>query len=643
MANASSSVEHDPRASLLKLPREQSRWLSGLARGAAFWVALATAAPLASGVILVFQAWLLARVLGQAIVAHTSLAILLPNVIGIGVILLVRAALAWLGDYAGVRAAEDIKLKLRLSLMGRLLQAGPLWSRQRASGELANCMVDQAEALDGFFARYLSAACAAVFLPVAFSVVVLPVDVVSGILLLITAPLIPLFMALVGWGAEAASKQHMQAFVRLTGFFADRLRGIDTLVMFGRAQAECDIVVRASESLRARTMAVLRIAFLSSAVLEFFAALGVAGVAVYIGLTLLHAIHLRSSPLTLQASMFCLLMAPEVYAPLRQFAAHYHDRGAARAAVAQIAERFDPLPDVNVPVNVSMNAASMSASVNASLDASANTSTHASMTASVNEPSCAVLVSGPGRMTSSIDTPTIVTGSALSLSLHDLRLDAPGRMLPVLDAVNLEVAPGEHVAVMGASGVGKSTLLEALARLRPVQSGTIDLGGVRLDQWDEAALRAHVMLIGQRPYLFSGSILENIRLVRPGASRADVEDAARRAVLLDPPGLLPAGLDTQIGQRGQGLSGGQAQRVALARLYLCEPGLILLDEPTAFLDAATQAQAMRHLLAFAQGRTLILVTHAQVVAQALPRVVTLAPSPQGSATITEMSVSALAL
>lgn len=434
--------------------------------------------------------------------------------------------------------------------------------------------MDQVEALDGFFSKYLPAMAAAALLPVAFAVLLLPADVIAGLVLLITAPLIPLFMALVGWGAQGASRRHLRAFARLSGFFADRLRGLSTLKLYGRAEAEAASVAAASDALRQRTLSVLRIAFLSSAVLEFFAALGVAGVAVYIGLSYLGFLDLRWSPFTLQAGLFCLLMAPEVYAPLRQFAAHYHDRATALAAVSQIATLFDGLPQ-----------------------------------AEIVEP----------RQ----DAPLAPLSGAAGLAVTGLTMTAPGRPLPVLSAAALTLAPGEHAALMGPSGIGKSTLIEAIARLRP-GDGDIRIDGVPLDQWGEADLRARVALIGQKPQLLAGSIADNIRLGRPDASDAMVRDAARRACVLEFAAGLPQGLDTPLGSRGHGLSGGQAQRVALARLFLRDPGLILLDEPTAHLDEATQARVLDEILAFAAGRTLLLATHSPAVAARFARVLRVA-------------------
>lgn len=575
MSGGASSLEHDPSASLQKPPREQSRWLMGLARTARFPLILAGAAPLLSGALLVVQAWLLARVLDSAIVGGVPRHELLGGIAGIAGLMLLRACIAWAGERAGADASERIKRHVRQSLFLRLVQKGPYWSRGKASGELASAVVDQVEALDGFFAKYLPAMAAAAMLPVAFSVVLLPVDVIAGLVLLITAPLIPLFMALVGWGAQGASRRHLRAFARLSGFFADRLRGLSTLKLYGRAQAEAQSVVAASDALRQRTMSVLRIAFLSSAVLEFFAALGVAGIAVYIGLTYLGFLDVRWSPLTLQAGLFCLLMAPEVYAPLRQFAAHYHDRATALAAVTQIAVLFDGLPQVE------------------------------------------------SEAAPALDGKPAHAGKGAAVVIDGLHVEAPGRGQAVLADAALALAPGEHMALMGPSGIGKSTLIEAIARLRPA-SGEIRIDGLPLAQWDETALRQRVALIGQRPQLLAGSIADNIRLGRPGATNAQVEDAARRACVLEFAQDLPQGLDTVLGSRGHGLSGGQAQRVALARLFLRDPGLILLDEPTAHLDDATQARVLDEVLQFAAGRTLVLATHAPAVAARLPRVARIA-------------------
>lgn len=556
--------------------RAHARWLAGLARAARRPLMAAVAAPLLAGALLLAQTWFLAQVLHQAIAEGAPVGTLYGGIAVVATLMGARVLLTWLGERAGQRAAESIKLSLRQALFAQLLARGPQWTRGQRSGELASMLAEQVEALDGFFSRYLPAMVAAAFLPLAFALALMPVDWVAGLILLLTAPLIPVFMALVGWGAEAANRRHLQAFARLSGFFADRVRGLATLKLFGRAQAEAQAVRDATEVVRAKTMAVLRIAFLSSAVLEFFAALGVAGVALYVGLSYLGFVDLRVSPLSLQAGLFCLLMAPEVYAPLRQFAAHYHDRATARAAAAQLAATFETLP----------------------------------------EP--AALAAGQGQET--LRAPAAQPASdAAALQVSGLVLRAPGRPLPVIDAAGFSLAPGEHVALAGASGIGKSTLLEALAGLRDGE-GTIRLDGRPLADWPRADLRQRVALISQRPYLQAGSIAGNLRLAAPQADAEALHRAAERAGVLRFAQDLPQGLDTELGPRGYGLSGGQAQRVALARLFLRDPGLVLLDEPTAHLDGGTRDAVLREILAFCEGRTLLLVTHDEAVLDAFPRV-----------------------
>jgi ATP-binding cassette subfamily C protein CydD len=394
-----------------------------------------------------------------------------------------------------------------------------------------------------------------------FGAIILPLDWLAGVLFLVTAPLIPLFMALVGWGAQLATDRQAQALSHLQGRFADRLRGLLTLKLFGREDAETQGIVAASEALRVRTLRVLRIAFLSSAVLEFFAALGVAGIALYVGLTFIDYLHLRSSPLTLQLGMFLLLMAPEVYNPLRLLAAHYHDRASAKAALAEIESQLGAMPQ---------------------------------------EPAALGDIAPQG-------------GPAIALDLSALTLRTPDGMRAVLQDLSLNVPAGRHIALLGPSGSGKSTLLEAIAGLRTFH-GQLTLDGRSLDTWDETELRARTFLLAQKPRLIHASIADNIALARPGASRREIESAAERAEVSSFALALPDGLDTIIGEDGTGFSGGQAQRVALARLFLRDAGLILLDEPTAHLDGALEDRLMSSIIEYAAGRTLVVATHSEAIA-----------------------------
>jgi ATP-binding cassette subfamily C protein CydD len=557
-----------PAAAPKRASSREIQWLKQQGRVGRGALALAVMAPLVSACLTVAQAYWLAVILHRAIVGQVTAASQISAIVGLGVMILARAVLAWIGEAAGIRAAEDVKQAIRRDLFATLMRRGPDWMRQRASGELASQILDQVEALDGYFARFVPAMIAAAVVPIAFAIGLMPIDLVVGLILLLTAPMIPVFMALAGWGAEAASRQHLTALARLSGMFADRIRGLVVLKLFGRAEDEVARVRAASDEFASRTMAVLRIAFLSSAVLEFFAALGVAGVALYVGLTYLGMIDLRGSELTLQAGLFCLLMAPEVYLPLRTLAAHYHDRANAKAAVANIEAAFDALPQAGP------------------------------------------LPAGGGE--------ALMGRRALTVSATELTIETPERGTILTDAT-LAIGAGDTVALLGPSGIGKSSLIEVLARLRG-HSGRVEIGGLALETIEEGALRRQVAVLGQRPRLFHGTIASNIRLGRPHASDREVREAAQRACVLDFADLMPEGLGTPVGERGSGLSGGEAQRVALARIFLRDPGLILLDEPTAHLDAETEARIVQAILSFAWGRTLLVATHSMAVAGQMGRI-----------------------
>ena len=542
--------------------RSSGKTLGRLRRHSGPALALAIGAPLAGGALLVWQAMTLSYILGAAIQAGAPALVLAPSVGLLLALLLARAALAALGERAGTAAAEAIKLALRQALFARLLSASPRAPNQPQAGAATAAIIDQVEALDGYFARYLPAMVQAGLLPLAFGAIILPLDWVAGLLFLVTAPLIPLFMALAGWGAQVATRRQARALSLLTGRFADRLRGLTTLKLFGRAEAETAGIAAASDELRRRTLRVLRIAFLSSAVLEFFAALGVAGIALYVGLTFIDFLQLRDGPLTLELGLFLLLMAPEVYQPLRQLAAHYHDRAAAKAAVAEIEAQLGPLPEA-APILA--------------------------------------------------DAPRPAGAGAIGVVLSGVTLRTPDGARVLLDNVDLSVQPGEHVAILGESGIGKSTLLEAIAGLRE-HAGTIVLDGRPLASWPDPDLRSRVTLLGQKPRIFAATMAGNIAMARPGACATAIRRAAELAHAAPFADALPEGLETPLGEGGLGLSGGQAQRIALARVYLRDPGLILLDEPTAHLDPELEQAVLDELLRFARGRTLIVVTHSVAVA-----------------------------
>ncbi len=518
---------------------------------------LALALPLSAGLLLPAQAYLLAHIIDQAVRFSAPIGALSGPLIALLALLVGRAALNGLGEHFAAGAAETAKASLRRRLVDTLLMRGPVWSRAQSSGQVSSFVIDQVEAMDGYLGRYMPALIQSAVLPIAFAALVLPLDWVVGVLFVFTVPLIPLFMALAGWGAEAASQRQASELSRLNGYFADRLRGIVTLKLFGREAAEIAGVATASAQLRQRTLSVLRIAFLSSAVLEFFAALGVAGVALYTGLSLLGLVNLRFVPLSLETGLFCLLMAPEVYQPIRTLAAHHHDRAAARAAYEQIRRGFGEISTATI--------------------------------APADQPAPAPL-------------------SAIALDIRALTVASPGGQ-PILDQLDLALRPGEHLVISGESGAGKSTLLEVIAGLRPYE-GEVRVNGRNLSEIAPADWRQSLAVFTQRNTLFAGTIAENIRLGRPDAGADDIRASARRAEVLAFADQLPEGLDTRLGERGLGLSGGEAQRVALARLFLRSPALLILDEPTAYLDPATEQAVLDALFAFAEGRSLIIASHA---------------------------------
>lgn len=540
--------------------------LNSLARLGSSALMVAIFLPLASGGLLIWQAWTLSDVLGRAIERGESPEVLLPAVVLVLSLLVVRAGLSALGDWLGTAGAEAIKQQLREALFSALLARSPRQGEQAPSGAAVAAIVDQVEALDGFFARYMPAMVQSALLPLVFGAIILPLDWVAGLLFIVTAPLIPLFMALVGWGAQVATDRQAQALTRLQGRFADRLRGLLTLKLLGRADAETGGIVAASEALRQRTLRVLRIAFLSSAVLEFFAALGVAGVALYIGLTFIDYLHLRTSPLTLQLGLFLLLMAPEIYNPLRLLAAHYHDRASAKAALDEIERQLGALSTDVVP-----------------------------------------LADIPPRH-----------GLAIAARLSNVTLRTPDHMRIVLDKAELSIEAGQHIALLGPSGMGKSTLIEALAGLRE-HDGDMLLDGKPLADWDISEFRARSFLLPQKPRLLHASIADNIALAKPGARRDEIERAAEMALVSGFAAAMPEGLDSEIGEDGVGLSGGQAQRVALARLFLRDAGLVLLDEPTAHLDAGLETEIIAAITQYCRGRTLVVATHSPAVAAGMDK------------------------
>ncbi|HEX7802467.1 MAG TPA: thiol reductant ABC exporter subunit CydD [Pseudoxanthomonas sp.] len=557
------------------LRRGKVRRLDGLGLACKYRLRIAGACTVLAGWLLIPQAAAIAWAVQAVLAARTDPRGAMTALAALLALGLLRAGLAWVSRAQADTAVEAIRADLRNGLIRRLLARGPLWLRQRRSGELAELMGTHADAVEGYFGGYLLARVEVVAVPLALLAAVFCVDRVVGAILLVTLPLIPLFMMLVGWGAEAASRQQLKALARMGGHFADRLRGLGVIRLYGRGDAELAGIRDAAEGVRVRSLKVLRIAFLSSAVLEFFASLSVAMVAVYLGLSYLGMLDLRNAPLSLGMGVFCLLLAPEYYAPLRRLAAHYHDRANALAALDEIESALEDVASV------------------AHVGAASRRELLASADAPELQPQAKAEARGGTPLPRIAISERVATYEVSNLGLRPL-----GAKRDVLSGINFNLEAGGRLALAGPSGCGKSTLLDALAGWLAPTAGAISIPE-----------GARIGYASQRPYLFHCSIADNLRMADPNASDEQVRAAAEDAQVMRFARNLPQGLDTVIGERGFGLSGGEARRIALARVFLRDPRLLLLDEPTAFLDPETEAALLAALARFARGRCLVMATH----------------------------------
>ena len=461
---------------------------------------------------------------------------------------------------------------LRAQVAVALAQRSPLDSARPASGLAASVMAEQAEAVVPWRVRYQPARWRVMLVLPVIAITVATLSWVAALVLVLAAPLIPLFMALVGWRAKAASEAHMLELGGLNAFLLDRLRGLSTLRALGAVDATALRLRDAAQALRQRTMAVLRIAFLSSAVLELFAALGVAMVAVYIGFHLLGTLEFGAwgRRLSLGEGLFVLLLAPAFFEPLRDLSAAWHDRAAGQAAL----DTLEQLGRVGQAL--------------------------------------------PGALGATLAEDAVPSG-ALSVTLNDVHFSHAGGGAAVVQGCTLHVAAGAHVALVGPSGSGKTTLLSLIAGLVAPDQGGVDIGGVPLTAATASTLRQRMAWMGQHPHVFAGTVQQNVSLGRAGVARPQVEAAMQWAALGD---VAQAHPGSTLGEGGSGLSGGEAVRLALARVAAHpQASLLLVDEPTAHLDSETAQRVTDALLQLAAGKTLIVATHDPVLAARLGHVV----------------------
>lgn len=524
------------------------------------WLRLSVGLGLGNGVLLILQAWLLAQIINAVVFDAAALAdvsLWLWPLLGLFAL---RAAIAWASEQTAFRAAAEVKISLRDRLYRHIQAAGPAWMAGQRSGAIAEDLNRGIEAVEAYYARYLPAMSLTALIPLAILIVVLPLDWLSALIMLVTAPLIPIFMILIGSGVERLNQQLWKELARMGAHFLDVIQGMTTLKLFNASRREAEVIARISDDYRASTMRVLRVAFLTSAVLELFSTLGIAIIAVFIGFRLyqldLPIPDLIAPPeISFVTGFFILLLAPEFYAPLRNLGTHYHGRMEAIAA----AERLVAVMDTDLP-------------------------------------------SRPAQFSRlSPESPLHVRFEWVSFSYE------PGRA--ALAGTNFEIAPGERIALVGPSGAGKTTVASLLLGFIRPDSGRIlidehDLQSLDIDDW-----RRRLAWLPQQPRLFQGTIADNIRLGLPDAPEDAVRRAAKRAHAAEFIERLPRGYETPVGERGAGLSGGQIQRVALARAFLRDARLVILDEATASLDPASEALVQRAVDELAEDRSLLVIAH----------------------------------
>ncbi len=537
------------------------RWLRAqVAEAGGSGVRWAMALGALAAALAVPQAWLLANAVAPVVMERGPLASALAWLAPVLFILVLRFVLSSVSSRRASAAAGRVKARVRSGLVGHLAAIGPARLGGRASGEVATVVIEGVDALDPYVSRFMAHLGVLAAVPPAILIAVLPRDWISGLVLLVTAPVIPLFMVILGHRAAQLNRRQWRRLARLSAQLLDGLQRLTTIRLLNAGERQARLLADASEDYRRSTMAVLRVAFLSSLALEFFATVGIAVVAVLIGFRLL------DGTLGFEAAFFVLLLAPDFYAPLRQLGVDYHARMEAMAAAERILALLDEKP---VPA---------------------------------------------GGERPDLGATIIVDCEAVDFAWE------PGQ--PTVDAVSLRLKPGEITALVGPSGAGKSTLLSLILGLVQPQSGRIlvnghDLAGIDPDHW-----MRHVAVVPQRPHMFAGTVLDNIRLGDPAVSAERARAATRLAAADGFIAALPQGHDTLLGEHGQTLSGGQVQRIALARAFLKEEaGLLLLDEGTAGLDRDTEAVVVAAIRKLARNRTTLVIAHRLATVKMADRIV----------------------
>lgn len=506
---------------------------------------------LAGGVLAVLQAGFITKIINGVFLEGLDLAAMQAWLAFLLVVMAARAGVVWVTGTCAYTLAAGIKLDIRRRLVDHVFDAGPVQMAAVPAGELANTMVQGVENLEAYFSRYIPQLAGAVLIPVLILFVAVPIDLTTAAIMLITAPLIPLFMMLIGQLAERRNKQQWAKLSKLSAHFLDVMRGLATLKLFGRSKEQTEVIARMSEQFRDTTLGVLKIAFLSSLVLELFTTISIALIAVSVGLRLLYG------QMDFSDAFFLLLLAPEFYLPLRQLGSHFHAGMAGTAAAGSIFGLLELKPTKAV-----------------------------------------------SRGYLELDSQ-----ESIAVSFKDVHsaYDDGGR--PALNGLTFDIKPGTKLALVGPSGAGKSTVINLLLGFIQPDQGQITANGIALNQLNYEAWRKNIAFVPQTPHLFYGTVADNIKLGNQDVVLAEIEAAARAAGAHDFIMMLPDGYQTVVGEGGQGLSGGERQRLAIARAFLRNARFIILDEATASLDPYSEELVEQAIERLMLGRTVLVVAH----------------------------------
>jgi ATP-binding cassette subfamily C protein CydD len=504
------------------------------------------------GLTLVGQALLISYIVNGVFLADMTMRDVQVPLFFLLALSMIRATLTWGNEVSAQRVAGRVKHALRQRLMKHLFALGPAFARKERTGELTHTLVEGVEALDAYFSQYLPQLAMAALIPVTILVFTLPIDLTSALILLLTAPLIPIFMVLIGDAANRLTHRQWTSLSHMSAHFLDILQGLTTLKSLGRSREQVQAIAAISDSFRRTTLGVLRVTFLSALVLELISTISTAVVAVQVGLRLLYG------QLAFEHAFFVLILTPEFYLPLRMLGVRFHVGMSGATAAKRIFEILE------TPVSESLP---------------------------------------------SITCETKLTNPRFDIHFEDVHYAYDDGQRDALRGVSFHISPGHKVAIVGPSGSGKSTVAHLLLRFINPDRGTISVDGHNLYSLDLSSWRSLVAWVPQRPYLFNTSVIENIRVAQPEASIDEIIHASQQARAHDFIKSLPLGYDTPIGERGARLSGGQAQRIALARAFLKNAPFLILDEATANLDPDIEARLLEAMDRLLLGCTAIIIAH----------------------------------